>query len=147
MRAIQEMIRVLRPVNRGSASDEGLGWGTGRILIFVWAYEQRGGGRRKFDTVFGENEKAQDVLVPWVMTPQHTPTMDHEEVHHRCTLHADADYHLFRQGELEQLVEWAVDDLQENATSPKAVARLAVPQIASGWDKGNWWGVWRVEYA
>ena len=67
----------------------------------------------------------------------------------RCTndVRVDAngiDYHLFRDGELERLVEWAARDLAGHAPSN---ARLAVPQIASGWDKGNWWGVWRVEHA
>ncbi|WFD05623.1 tRNA (carboxymethyluridine(34)-5-O)-methyltransferase [Malassezia vespertilionis] len=71
MRAVQELVRIVRPV--APCKKEGMGCGAGRFMIFVWAYEQRGGGRRKFDTVLSSDDaSAQDVLVPWVMTPQHT---------------------------------------------------------------------------
>lgn len=147
MRAVQEMIRIVHPVQHDSASREGLGQGSGRFLIFVWAYEQRGTGRRKFDTVLADDENAQDVLVPWVMTAQHTPNTGQEQVHQRCTwISIHADYHLFREGELQHLVAWAVRDLQER-DPPASHTNISVPQIASGWDKGNWWGVWRVEQA
>lgn len=84
MRAVQEMIRVVRPVAPGAPSDA-LGQGSGRFLIFVWAFEQRGGGRRKFDSVLAADDDAQDVLVPWVMTPQHTQEDAVDQVHQRCT--------------------------------------------------------------
>lgn len=60
---------------------------------------------------------------------------------------AHLDYHLFREGELEDLVAWAVRDLAQGAAGDTKPAPLAVPQVASGWDKGNWWGIWRVEHA
>ncbi|WFD00562.1 tRNA (carboxymethyluridine(34)-5-O)-methyltransferase [Malassezia yamatoensis] len=84
MRAVQELIRVIKPVKHGQYSNDDLGEGSGRFLIFVWAYEQRGGGRRKFDSVLADSENTQDVLVPWVMTSQHTNQRDTEEVHQRC---------------------------------------------------------------
>lgn len=84
MRAVQEMIRLVRPVPHVEAQSDGLGEGPGRFLIFVWAYEQRGGGRRQFDTVLPDDQAAQDVLVPWVMTSQHAPETREEQVHQRC---------------------------------------------------------------
>lgn len=140
MRAVQEMIRLVRPVPRMEPQSDGLGEGPGRFLIFVWAYEQRGGGRRQFDTVLPDDQATQDVLVPWVMTSQHAPETREEQVHQRY-------YHLFREGELEDLVAWAVRDLAQGAAGDTKPAPLAVPQVASGWDKGNWWGIWRVEHA
>lgn len=56
-------------------------------MVYVWAFEQRGNGRRLFDTQLAEHEDsaaAQDVLVPWVRTAQHV--RDGEgDVHYRCT--------------------------------------------------------------
>lgn len=83
MRAIKELIRLVRPVPRHLVGTE---HGHGRFMVYVWAFEQRGGGRRLFDAQLGDHHdatKAQDVLVPWVRTAQHTN--GEEDVHHRCT--------------------------------------------------------------
>ena len=55
-------------------------------------------------------------------------------------------YHMFRAGELEALVADAA------ATMPAVHRRGARPEQvevvreASGWERGNWWGVWRVQW-
>lgn len=43
------------------------------------------------------------------------------------------DYHLFREHELDHLVNEAARDM------PRKVVKEA-----GGWEKGNWWGIWRV---
>ncbi|ANQ07022.1 Uncharacterized protein PCOAH_00014240 [Plasmodium coatneyi] len=81
----------------------------GRILIYVWAYEQQSNvvGNRKFES--------QDIFVPWYLQPQHTleGTEDVKEVEspEREVLHpAKKDleklqryYHVFRKEELHDL--------------------------------------------
>jgi len=53
----------------------------------------------------------------------------------RDTLYANASsvYHVFEQGELELLVEEAASQM------PKVNVELEV----SGWEKGNWYGIWK----
>lgn len=58
-------------------------------------------------------------------------------------------YHMFRTGELESLVADAAATMQpvhrrRGATQPD---RVHVVREASGWERGNWWGVWRVQWA
>lgn len=95
MQAVKELLRIVRPAPQAGGTDgtqapgeELAPGGTGRILIFVWALEQRGGGRRQFDTQLAEQYGAdavdddaqlQDVLVPWVSRRQET-----DSVRHRC---------------------------------------------------------------
>lgn len=55
------------------------GTGTGRFMVFVWALEQRGAGRRHFDA----QAMDQDVLVPWVLAGRHA--QPESAVHQRCT--------------------------------------------------------------
>lgn len=104
MEAVREMIRILRPTSSrrwsqkctedatpsdaAAAAETGraregkqtrdFGTGSGRFMIYAWAMEQRGQGRRagQFDaeplpSQTGEaavEEKPQDVLVPWVLS-------------------------------------------------------------------------------
>lgn len=90
MKSIQEIIRLIQPVDDEEPTPEPLPCvpdrpGRGRFMIYVWAFEQRGGGRRLFDQQLGhceDDKAAQDVLVPWVRTAQHT--QGQEDVHHRC---------------------------------------------------------------
>lgn len=112
--AVAEMIRIVRPQKEdstarplplptndarrredrqhGSEDYPGLGEGAGRFLIVVWALEQRGQTRRRFEDVAasaggtngeqvstptsgsddgaqpkGEPQRGQDVLVPWIL--------------------------------------------------------------------------------
>ncbi|KAJ1743729.1 tRNA methyltransferase, has a role in tRNA modification [Coemansia sp. RSA 1086] len=77
LQAVKELLRVVR---------EG-----GTVLIFAWALEQK--GRRKFD------QNSQDFLVPWVV-PGSRNLEQSDKVFHRY-------YHLFREGELVELVQQA----------------------------------------
>ncbi|KAJ9077869.1 tRNA methyltransferase, has a role in tRNA modification [Entomophthora muscae] len=96
--AIQELSRVLRP--------------GGKMLVFVWALEQK--GKRQFDP------NAPDVLVPWVLpqkfAPGEKPEGTESQVYQRY-------YHLFQEGELEQLAISAPLDVLDH-----------------GYDRDNWWG-------
>ncbi|KAI8049060.1 hypothetical protein BDF22DRAFT_746459 [Syncephalis plumigaleata] len=104
---------------------------SGQLLIFVWAMEQQ--GRRKFDPAHP------DVFVPWVTKANQLPKAQREEqvttsTSNEVTVEAQEKeqeeaqvyqryYHLFVQGELDQLVE-------------------ALPQtriLESGYDKDNWY--------
>ncbi|EUD66204.1 oxygen-dependent protoporphyrinogen oxidase [Plasmodium inui San Antonio 1] len=81
----------------------------GKILIYVWAYEQQANvvGNRKFDS--------QDIFVPWYLQPQHTlegsEHVNEAEAVEREILHpAKKDlqklqryYHVFRKEELHDL--------------------------------------------
>ena len=83
---MRELLRILRPP---SELDEG-----GRALVYVWAFEQGGESRRRFEQ--------QDSLVPWNLRQpkQHEEgagAAAEPEVYFRY-------YHLFKQGELEQCV-------------------------------------------
>lgn len=126
--SIEELIRLVKPAPEGLV---GTGRGCGRFMVYVWAFEQRGAGRRLFDAQLaghGDATKAQDVLVPWVRTPQHTHDQK-QDVHHRY-------YHLFREHELDELVN--------DAAQHYADTGIRVVKETGGWEKGNWWGVWRV---
>lgn len=188
--AIQELIRLVKPVE-GHGKEEGENHtnstgGRGRFLVYVWALEQRGQERRKFDEDDdgGSDEKkgpadGRDVLVPWVLRnapkgkqqprgeqPKGGVTdkdsKDEEKVFQRCecpkrrldmTLCVEAtltrpvcpvtraDYHLFEETELESLVSEAVEDLSD---SIRGAPSIRVVREDSGWERGNWWGVWKV---
>ena len=141
-----------------------------RFLIYVWAYEQGEGSRRSMGTAKSittgetrnsssketerervEEEKVQDVLVPWVL--QHPPSSstsrrtDHEvdadcvetKVYHRY-------YHLFTEGELRDLVCDAareedlvvIDSSGQPVIGPLHEKRwLRVRD--EGWEADNWW--------
>ncbi|KAJ2850886.1 tRNA methyltransferase, has a role in tRNA modification [Coemansia brasiliensis] len=96
LQAIKELLRVVR---------EG-----GTVLIFAWALEQK--GRRKFD------QNTQDFLVPWVVPGSRNSDEQNDKVFHRY-------YHLFRKGELDELVQQAGD----------------CSIVQSGYDKDNWYVV------
>lgn len=143
--AIEEMIRVIRPVPESLAYQEsspfpspypGLRSGSSRFLIVVWALEQRDESRRHFDKmsanddqkVVGDTpEASQDLLVPWVLRNKDSRPQMSEQVFQRF-------YHVFREGELEQLVEEAARN-----TRTDVEVRLEM----NGWEKGNWYGVWQ----
>lgn len=50
-----------------------------------------------------------------------------------------SDYHVFRSGELEELVEEAATEMFGGNQK-----ELTVERQAGGWEKGNWWGIWQV---
>ncbi|EPY51797.1 tRNA methyltransferase Trm9 [Schizosaccharomyces cryophilus OY26] len=108
LQAVQEVLRVLR---KG-----------GRALFFVWALEQNNSRRG-----FSENGP-QDVHVPWVLKRQYEhPNAKPEDLkgHHPSENVAyQRYYHLFRKGELSELVQ-------------KAGGKL----IEDGYDRDNWWAI------
>lgn len=57
-------------------------------------------------------------------------------------------YHVFRSGELESLVTDAAATLSavHRRTSSSHTEAVDVVCEASGWERGNWWGVWRVQW-
>lgn len=83
--SISELIRLIRPVSVEENMDGG---GRGRFLVYVWALEQKGQERRKFDEQDRERQvegskgdseavspaikEGRDVLVPWVLKTQAT---------------------------------------------------------------------------
>lgn len=79
----------------------------GEALFFVWALEQKN-SRRGWD-----EGDSQDQLVPWVLR---------EDKKEGKTFHRY--YHLFKQGELEELIREAGGEIVRN-----------------GYDRDNWWAV------
>ncbi|SPO36721.1 uncharacterized protein PSFLO_02192 [Pseudozyma flocculosa] len=56
-------------------------------------------------------------------------------------------YHVFRSGELEALVEAAGEAMPVVHRRNGQLASIKVICEVSGWERGNWWGIWRVEWA
>ncbi|KAJ1654083.1 tRNA methyltransferase, has a role in tRNA modification [Dispira simplex] len=111
--ALQEIVRVVKP--------------QGKILVYVWALEQR--GKRKFD------QAHQDFMVPWVVPanttaggsqPHFTDTAPSQEEEFEKVFHRY--YHLFKEGELESLVE------RSNLSHCVEVSQR-------GYDRDNWYVV------
>ncbi|KAI8810535.1 S-adenosyl-L-methionine-dependent methyltransferase [Cladochytrium replicatum] len=107
VQALKEISRILRP--------------GGRMLVFVWAFEQQ--GRRKFED--------QDVFVPWQKWEQNTTTNAGNagqssdagndtggKVYNRY-------YHLFKEKELE--------------TEMEKIAGIKV--VGRGYDRDNWYAI------
>lgn len=79
--AVQELVRLVKPVTPDKEGAKGSIGGRGRFLVYVWALEQRGQERRKFDEDDARRREEEaskktsvaegrDVLVPWVMRNQ-----------------------------------------------------------------------------
>ncbi|KAG5490145.1 hypothetical protein JKF63_00264 [Porcisia hertigi] len=99
--AVRELLRLVRPAG-------------GRVLIYVWALEQRDHAKRLVDPETG------DALVRWERHQKY----DHEQQVFRRY------YHFFAEGELEQLCKDAMND--DIAGSIPVVIRK------SYYDKENW---------
>lgn len=113
--AIKEMLRVMKSGAVG--------------LIFVWAFEENKSVRRHKLTVLDGNE--QDVLVPWSMSefPVKKEELKEEEEKEPELKRIKKDesafqryYHLFKKGELDELVKEAGGTILE-----------------SGYDRDNWY--------
>ena len=97
-------------------------------LIFVWAFEQNKSVRRHKLTVLDGNE--QDVLVPWSMSEFPVKLEDKEDKEKEPEskrIKKDESafqryYHLFKKGELDELVKEADGTILE-----------------SGYDRDNWY--------
>lgn len=58
-------------------------------------------------------------------------------------------YHMFRAGELEALVADAgatMSAVHQRERGGVGGNKIEVVKEASGWERGNWWGVWRVQW-
>lgn len=103
IRSIQQLVRVCRP--------------SGRILIYVWAFEQTGRNQGKY--------QEQDAYIPWTLSSRfrgkHTTEDDTVLLRY---------YHLFRQGELERLID-------------ECTTGVLVEQ--SGFDHQNWFVILRKD--
>ncbi|SPO49062.1 uncharacterized protein PSANT_06753 [Moesziomyces antarcticus] len=56
-------------------------------------------------------------------------------------------YHMFRAGELERLVADAAESMPAVHRKDSQPRTIRVLREAGGWERGNWWGVWRVQWA
>lgn len=56
-------------------------------------------------------------------------------------------YHMFRAGELESLVADAAATMPAIHRRHGRSEKIEVVREASGWERGNWWGVWKVQWA
>ncbi|ESK96885.1 trna methyltransferase [Moniliophthora roreri MCA 2997] len=97
----------------------------GRILIYVWATEQDSLSKR--DIPSNETGKGVDVFVPWVMAQS-----TNGEVFNRY-------YHMFAEGELEELVKEAAHELGLSVSSQAStsVSSRGVEIVQSGWERSN----------
>lgn len=109
--AVRALLETLRPPSK-KAVDDG-----GRVLIFVWALEQKT-SRRGWD----EGDE-QDIMVPWVSKQKQPPKENDRgpksepQVYQRY-------YHLYRKGELE------ADILAAGGVV-----------LEAGYERDNWWAV------
>lgn len=87
---------------------------SGHILIYVWSYEAN---NKKYNS--------QDVLIKWDLQKKHNINNTEEVV--------DRYYHLFKQGELEELVG--------SSGSNGSIDKPTVKIIKSGFDHENWFCV------
>lgn len=90
----------------------------GRVLIYVWAVEQDSLSKRTVPP--GE----QDVFVPWVRA-------EDGAVFKRY-------YHMFRAGELMELVSNAAGEL-ELKVDMKEEGTSGVEVVREGWERSNWY--------
>lgn len=150
VQAVKELIRIIRPVSRVDhdriiAEQEEKHFianpqyptiascSTGRFLIYVWALEQRGESRRKFEAVEkSQDGRGRDLLVPWVLKNAEPNNQDDKEEQGEEKVF-QRFYHVFEQGELELLVKDAASQM----------SNVEVILEVSGWEKGNWYGIWK----
>lgn len=107
-RRIQAMRALLDALTLGNASVREHE-GAGRVMISVWALEQRN-SRRGWD-----RGMEQDVLVPWVLKGGGKGSDGTEQTFHRF-------YHLYQEGELEEDVQAAGGVV-----------------LDGGYEADNWW--------
>lgn len=82
--AVKELVRVLRVGGRG--------------VIYAWAHEQQKGSRRRFD------ESKQDFMVPWNLDKRFATPSEDDESEATEPVVVQRFCHMFKQGEIEELV-------------------------------------------
>ena len=135
-------------------------------MIYVWAYEQGEGSKRKMGkraqaqnarsleeppsehipgNEQGGKEIVQDVLVPWVLQPKPGTKLSKEEEDPSPQPQVfNRYYHLFVKGELRQLVESAAQSggytlSLEGESGSFGQNEKWVRIKAEGWEADNWW--------
>lgn len=110
----------------------------GRILIYVWAVEQGNLSKRYIPPTGGDSSSAgRDVFVPWVL--------NHSQNNERKSLDDgplvfNRYYHMFVEGELENLVRDATLNLgMVVGSTDSSVERRGVEIVQKGWERSNWY--------
>ncbi|WVR09279.1 hypothetical protein IAU60_006344 [Kwoniella sp. DSM 27419] len=111
-----------------------------RFMIYVWAYEQGQGSKRKMGQMATGGDKVQDVLVPWVYSQpgsRQAGTPQSPQVFHRY-------YHLFVEGELKEMVleAGALEGfaiLPDGTDEPAPTTGKWLRVRGVGWEADNWW--------
>ncbi|GJJ12418.1 hypothetical protein Clacol_006660 [Clathrus columnatus] len=107
----------------------------GRILIYVWAVEQDGLSKRSIPPEENSTGIGRDVFVPWILNQ----SPENEERSHNPSVF-NRYYHMFVEGELENLVQDAVANLGMVVGSAKSsVERRGVEILQNGWERSNWY--------
>jgi len=115
-------------------------------LVYVWAVEQDELSKRSIPSDPRDNSVGQDVLVPWVLSKQHTQVMtcnqsldlfpsevERPDIYHRY-------YHLFADGELVALARGAAEELGlEVSPFPEmhTTKKRGVEIVQEGWERSN----------
>ncbi|KAI0005963.1 S-adenosyl-L-methionine-dependent methyltransferase [Russula compacta] len=126
----------------------------GRILIYVWAIEQDehskriipvpGQGRASGDADGEQHPNGQDVFVPWVLSSVPRTEQAQTETNNRPDV-IRRYYHMFAEGELDELVQNAAQEIGLRAGPPYSnMVRAAngmqgVEIVASGWERSNYY--------
>lgn len=113
--AIKELLRIVKPKG-------------GRVLAYVWAWEQGEGSKRRqlVDEAGGER----DLLVPWRMQSNEQKKQQTNEREQKEEQTFMRYYHMFERGELEECCRQAAK--AEN---------IQIALTESGYDKDNWYCV------
>lgn len=113
-RSIEEMMRCVRD--------------GGEVMIFVWALEQRKESKRQFDP------SQQDVFVPWKLKKRQATPNNHVKEAAASGQEEEEEvvyqryYHMFKKGELEELIMDAAKQSGRTATITQ-----------NGYDRDNWY--------
>lgn len=125
LQAIQTLLRSVSPSH-------------GRILIYVWAVEQDNLSKRYIPpTEENSNSAGRDVFVPWVLNHSQN---NEKKMLDDSPLVFNRYYHMFVEGELEDLVRDATLNLGMVVGSiDSSVEQRGVEIVGKGWERSNWY--------
>ncbi|KAI0064646.1 S-adenosyl-L-methionine-dependent methyltransferase [Artomyces pyxidatus] len=120
----------------------------GRVLIYVWAIEQDAQSKRQIPTSTDQSALGQDVFVPWVLTSQTAPRKpNRQHVRDEADLAVDTQpvepqtfnryYHMFAEGELDELVRCAAVNLGLAVGASETDADAGIEIVQRGWERSN----------
>lgn len=139
----------------------------GRALIYVWAVEQDELSKRSIPAGSSETRdievrapsgKGQDVFVPWVLAqpaapkpkasrrskggnqqgPEEKVAEPKEERAQAVSRVFDRYYHMFAEGELNELVTEAAGEMDLQMGEPEAGSVCGVQIVQDGWERSNY---------